>query len=252
MTIDTSNNYVGEYTRVSQNSDTTQIGTQPPPPPKTSTEHSTENSPPPPPPKPPAQMQQDMFDAQKILEANITDNATSYTVIAEAEEVAEEVTTEVAEEVAVTTENVDWQSNVEESLNRMQELSETASTALTAGYKQIIQREIEELKEDIIEYIDYYNNELGKPITNLKLQKLLYYVQANFLLNKKDICFEEDIIHWTLGPVVKEVYEKFKIFNSKNLILFTFYIYLLFLACILVFCKFLKDYFLVLVLISKK
>ena len=47
-------------------------------------------------------------------------------------------------------------------------------------------------------------------ITNLKLQKLLYYVQAICLMvfNKK--AFSSKILAWSYGPVVSEVYNKYK------------------------------------------
>ena len=49
--------------------------------------------------------------------------------------------------------------------------------------------------------------DIGDIISNLKLQKLLYYAQAfNLAINNKPL-FEEDIIAWEHGPVVKEVYD---------------------------------------------
>lgn len=47
-------------------------------------------------------------------------------------------------------------------------------------------------------------------ITNLKLQKLLYYVQAICLtiFNKK--AFKEKILAWSYGPVINEVYQYYK------------------------------------------
>lgn len=49
--------------------------------------------------------------------------------------------------------------------------------------------------------------------SNLKLQKLLYFVQANFLLqsNGKRRCFREPIIALSWGPVVREAYDVFKV-----------------------------------------
>ena len=38
-----------------------------------------------------------------------------------------------------------------------------------------------------------YSNEKEYNISNLKLQKLLYYIQAYFLVKKKRPCFDEDI-----------------------------------------------------------
>ena len=51
-------------------------------------------------------------------------------------------------------------------------------------------------------------------ITNLKLQKLLYYVQglAMQIFNKP--AFNNKIVAWTYGPVIKEIYQKYK--NQEN------------------------------------
>jgi uncharacterized phage-associated protein len=49
------------------------------------------------------------------------------------------------------------------------------------------------------------------PVDNLKLQKLLYYSQAVFLvLNNKTPLFSEEIEAWDYGPVVREVYDQYK------------------------------------------
>ena len=47
-------------------------------------------------------------------------------------------------------------------------------------------------------------------ITNLKLQKLLYYVQAISLQVFEKLAFKEKIMAWSYGPVVNEVYQKYK------------------------------------------
>jgi uncharacterized phage-associated protein len=44
-------------------------------------------------------------------------------------------------------------------------------------------------------------------ITNLKLQKLLYYAQAHYLANTGEPLFSNDLEAWRLGPVVREVYD---------------------------------------------
>ena len=57
--------------------------------------------------------------------------------------------------------------------------------------------------------------EIGDGITNLKLQKLLYYSQGFHLaLNGKPF-FSEPIIAWEHGPVVVSIYEKYKNFGSE-------------------------------------
>lgn len=52
------------------------------------------------------------------------------------------------------------------------------------------------------------------PISNLQLQKILYYAEAAFLVNDKEL-FRNEISAWRYGPVVEDVYYYFKI-NANN------------------------------------
>lgn len=70
---------------------------------------------------------------------------------------------------------------------------------------------------DIATYIINYSNEMGYGVTNLKLQKLLYYVQAYFAVNKNEPCFNDDIERWRHGPVIREVYGKYKIYCTEDI-----------------------------------
>ncbi len=70
---------------------------------------------------------------------------------------------------------------------------------------------------DVARYIIWYCKKKGYSISNLKLQKILYFVQANFLISIGRPCFEENIEAWDFGPVVPDVYHKFKIFGSADL-----------------------------------
>ncbi len=54
----------------------------------------------------------------------------------------------------------------------------------------------------------------GDVITNLKLQKLLYYAQAWYLVNYNRRLFEDPIEAWDLGPVVRSIYYKWKRYGS--------------------------------------
>lgn len=45
----------------------------------------------------------------------------------------------------------------------------------------------------------------SRPISNLQLQKILYYIQRDFL-NRDDIAFPDSIEAWQFGPVVPNVY----------------------------------------------
>ena len=46
------------------------------------------------------------------------------------------------------------------------------------------------------------------PVSNLQLQKILYYIQKEFLLHDR-IAFSDEIEAWQFGPVVPNVYYKF-------------------------------------------
>ena len=54
------------------------------------------------------------------------------------------------------------------------------------------------------------NQDNGDTISNLKLQKLLYYVQGYYLAYFNKPLFNEKIEGWTLGPVVPVVYTEYK------------------------------------------
>lgn len=67
---------------------------------------------------------------------------------------------------------------------------------------------------DVANYIVWRANAMQKPITHLKLQKLLYYVVAKYLQQYNHYLITENIVKWQYGPVVKSVYHQFKILGS--------------------------------------
>lgn len=54
------------------------------------------------------------------------------------------------------------------------------------------------------------DEDAGDAISNLKLQKLVYYVQGFSLALRGRPMFNEKIIAWQHGPVVPELYHKYK------------------------------------------
>ncbi|EHW9790786.1 SocA family protein [Listeria innocua] len=74
------------------------------------------------------------------------------------------------------------------------------------------------LADSVAGYIIDYCREKEYELNNLKLQKLLYYAQAKFLVSKSRPLFEEAIEKWKLGPVVPEVYHIYKSYGAKNII----------------------------------
>jgi uncharacterized phage-associated protein len=56
--------------------------------------------------------------------------------------------------------------------------------------------------------------EYGDIISNLKLQKLLYYMQGFHLAMFNEPLFNEEVVAWTYGPVVREVYQEYKKYGT--------------------------------------
>jgi uncharacterized phage-associated protein len=55
----------------------------------------------------------------------------------------------------------------------------------------------------------------GDSITNLKLQKIVYYCQAWSLALLNDRLFDEEIEAWVHGPAVMSLYQRFKDYGNK-------------------------------------
>jgi len=79
---------------------------------------------------------------------------------------------------------------------------------------------------DVSRYIINYCNEKDYNLSNLKLQKILYFIQAYYLskTEAKEPCFKEKIEAWDFGPVVPVAYHEFKRFGSTNIPKITTYI----------------------------
>lgn len=67
---------------------------------------------------------------------------------------------------------------------------------------------------DIARFLIQYYNRIKKPITNVKLQKLLYYAWIEYYISHGKYLFKDSIHAWKLGPVVPEVYYEYRIFAA--------------------------------------
>lgn len=70
---------------------------------------------------------------------------------------------------------------------------------------------------DVSRYIINYSNKKDYSISNLKLQKLLYFIQVYFLVKHGKECFGSTIEAWAFGPVVPEAYREFKRFGGGEI-----------------------------------
>lgn len=67
---------------------------------------------------------------------------------------------------------------------------------------------------EVARYIIYHEEQAGRPVSNLRLQKLLYFVQAKFLVEKEKPCFDQRMEAWNFGPVVPKVYKAYRYYGS--------------------------------------
>lgn len=70
----------------------------------------------------------------------------------------------------------------------------------------------------IAEYIIHEAQKRRNPVTNTKLQKLLYFVQGSYLAKHNKKAFEDNIIAWEYGPVVKDIYYKYSLCGAEPII----------------------------------
>jgi len=69
----------------------------------------------------------------------------------------------------------------------------------------------------VANHIIKYEHSKDRLISNLKLQKLLYFVQAQFFIEYGKPCFGNKIEAWSFGPVVPDVYHTYKIYGSLDI-----------------------------------
>lgn len=73
----------------------------------------------------------------------------------------------------------------------------------------------------VAEYFIQRANTAKKPITNKKLQKLVYYAQVWSLVLNKERLFSEQIEAWVHGPAIPSLYRRFKHFEFNPIVLDT-------------------------------
>lgn len=93
----------------------------------------------------------------------------------------------------------------------------------TSSVEKISQKIISVYNKQIEEKNRMYSSEWGiiqniPKITQLTLQKLLYFVQGLASVIKEEPAFEEPIFNWNYGPVVREVYDMYKGFGANEII----------------------------------
>lgn len=72
---------------------------------------------------------------------------------------------------------------------------------------------------EVCRHVINYSNEQDYGISNLKLQKVLYLIQAYFLIDKTKnaSCFDDKIEAWDFGPVIPCAYNEYKQYANGNI-----------------------------------
>lgn len=70
---------------------------------------------------------------------------------------------------------------------------------------------------DVAKYIIDKCYREGKPVTNLHLQKILYFVQGGYYKHTKKFLIDDSFLAWKLGPVIKDVYEEYSWYYSSRI-----------------------------------
>ena len=66
---------------------------------------------------------------------------------------------------------------------------------------------------EISKYIVEYAYKKASPVSNLQLQKILYFLWVDFYKELKEYIFNDPFEAWALGPVVRNVYHMFSYYQ---------------------------------------
>ncbi len=68
---------------------------------------------------------------------------------------------------------------------------------------------------DVANYLVYHALSINLDISHLKLQKVLYFLEAHYLIKFNQPLIKESFEKWRLGPVIPEVYHEYKTFGPR-------------------------------------
>ena len=69
---------------------------------------------------------------------------------------------------------------------------------------------------DVAAHVINYCIEIGNPITNLKLQKILYFLDMTYLVNTRVKLIDDEFFEaWQYGPVIRNVYDKYSSYAAS-------------------------------------
>ncbi len=69
----------------------------------------------------------------------------------------------------------------------------------------------------VAKYVVDFCTRSGTPVSNLQLQKILYYIQLNFYRRFDEPAFIGEFEAWEYGPVVPQVYYQFYTYGAAKI-----------------------------------
>lgn len=72
---------------------------------------------------------------------------------------------------------------------------------------------------DLADYIIIKSNCLNKPVSNLMIQKVMYFLNVDYLLNNngKSLIEDENFERWDYGPTIRYVYNEYSSYGSSEI-----------------------------------
>ena len=71
---------------------------------------------------------------------------------------------------------------------------------------------------DVAKYIVTYCTENDNPVSNLKLQKMMYFFWIDYYIRTGTYLFDNKMCAWKFGPVAPEVYFAFSVYAGNPII----------------------------------
>lgn len=70
---------------------------------------------------------------------------------------------------------------------------------------------------DVANYMIYLTSSCFDDVSNMKLNKLLYFAQGHYLQKNDTVLFEEPLEAWKRGPIVNTVYQMYKKYEDSSI-----------------------------------
>lgn len=70
---------------------------------------------------------------------------------------------------------------------------------------------------DIAHYIVDKCTKDKQPVSNLQLQKILYFVQMEYIKLTDEPLFDDCFLAWRYGPVIRSIYDEYSIYSGDRI-----------------------------------